>query len=117
MKVNLLFVCGRNKKRSKTAEKVYSNTPEIGVRSAGVSSKSPHAISEKDLLWADVIFVMEAKYREQILHKFKYMEKLPEIIDLEIPDLYEFMDPKLVSLIKGGVREWLQDNETLAIRH
>jgi protein-tyrosine phosphatase len=56
---NILVVCGRNKKRSRTAESIFKNNNRFSIRSAGLSPKSDRKISEKDLIWANLIFVME----------------------------------------------------------
>lgn len=51
---NILVVCGRNKKRSRTAEYIFKNDDRFNIRSAGVSPKSDRQITEKDLNWADL---------------------------------------------------------------
>ena len=57
---NLLVVCGRNKKRSRTAEHIFKNDERFNIRSVGLSPKSERKITEQDLNWADLVFVMEA---------------------------------------------------------
>src|SRR5258708_40221725 len=83
----ILFVCGRNKWRSPTAENVYENDSRVNVRSAGMSDKSSHQISSSDIEWADLVLVMERKYKTRILSEFRDY-KLPPIESLEIPDEY-----------------------------
>ena len=102
MKPKILFVCGRNKWRSPTAERIYKNDQRIEVRSAGMSDKSSHRISNSDLEWADLVLVMESKYRWRIQRLFRDI-RLPPIKALDIPDEYEYMDDELVELIKSGV--------------
>ncbi len=53
---NLLVVCGRNKKRSRTAEHIFKNDNRFNIRSAGLSPKSDRKLSENDLNWADLVF-------------------------------------------------------------
>ena len=72
------------------------------IRSAGVSSKSRHQITDEDLDWADLVLVMERKYKSRILGTFRDHPHLPRIVSLDIPDEYERMDPELVSLIQSG---------------
>ena len=55
---NILVLCGRNKKRSRTAEHIFKNDNRFNIRSAGLSPKSDRKISENDLIWAALIFVM-----------------------------------------------------------
>lgn len=73
------------------------------MRSAGTSDKARRRVTEADISWADVIFVMESKHRQ--LLKRGYGEALADktVIVLDIPDHYEFMDPELVELIESGV--------------
>ena len=72
------------------------------IRSAGVSSKSRHQITDEDLDWADLVLVMERKYKSRILGTFRDHPNLPRIVSLDIPDEYARMDPELVSLIQSG---------------
>ena len=60
-KPNILIICTRNKKRSRTAEYIFKNDSRFNIRSAGLSPKSERKITEKDVNWADFIFVMESK--------------------------------------------------------
>ena len=100
-KPHILFVCGRNLWRSPTAACVYANDQRIEVRSAGVGSKSRHQVTDQDIQWADLILVMEHKYKARLLGTFRDM-KLPIIDSLDIPDEYEFMNDELVELIREG---------------
>lgn len=108
-KFRILFICGKNLRRSPTAEAVYRNDPRVEVSSAGVSEKSRHRVTEKDLAWADLVLVMERKHGARIKEAFSEMEELPRIESLEIPDDYEFMDAELVELIKGGTESFLAE--------
>jgi hypothetical protein len=62
-KPHILFVCGKNQLRSPTAERTYRNDKRIEVRSAGMSGKSKHPISNDDIEWATLILVMESGYK------------------------------------------------------
>jgi len=84
------------------AEAVYRRDPRVKIRSAGVSSKSAHQVPDKDLDWADLILVMERKYKERILRAFRDHPNLPPIVSLDIPDDYERMDEQLIVLIQKG---------------
>ena len=106
-KPKILFVCGRNKWRSPTAENVYRNDPRIEARSAGTSEKSPHPISSSDLIWADLVLVMENKYKARITDAFRDFH-LPPIQSLDIPDEYRYMDEELIALIKSSVERHIK---------
>lgn len=108
-RLNILFVCGRNLKRSPTAAKIFQSDPRFSVRAAGTSDSSPRRIREGDLAWADLILVMERKYAGRIQAAFPDAEKIPPIESLEISDDYEFMDPELVELLRDGVNQLLAE--------
>ncbi len=108
--VKILFVCGKNLRRSPTAEAIYRNDPRLEVRSAGVSEKSRHRVTERDLAWADLVLVMERKHKARIIEAFAELDQLPRIESLEILDEYEFMDVELVELIKGGTESFLAES-------
>lgn len=101
----ILFVCGKNLRRSPTAAAIFRNHPGLEVRSAGVSEKSRHRITEADLRWADLVLVMERKHAARIRESFGTMNPLPPIRSLDIPDDYEFMDPELVELLRGALEQ------------
>ena len=103
----VLFVCSRNQWRSPTAEVVYQNDARVAARSAGLSSTARQRVSEKLLLWADLVLVMEHE------HKRRLYEQFPDLMDevrtevLDIPDDYPFMDPELIELIHQRVEPLL----------
>jgi predicted protein tyrosine phosphatase len=98
-RLKVLFVCAMNKQRSVTAERLYRNDARLEVRSAGVRSEANRRISEADLKWADVVFVMEREHKLWITTRFQEMN-LPRIDVLEIPDEYDLMDPHLQVILK-----------------
>jgi protein-tyrosine phosphatase len=108
-KPHILFVCGKNKWRSPTAERVYKNDERIEVRSAGMSGKSKHTISKDDIAWADLILVMESEYKSRILGLFRDLS-LPKIENLDIPDEYQYMDEALIELIENRVEYYIAES-------
>ncbi len=94
-----MFVCAMNKQRSVTAERLYRNDARLEVRSAGVRSEAKRRISEADLNWADIVFVMEREHKAWITSRFEGRE-LPPIDVLDIPDEFEVMDPELQVMLK-----------------
>ncbi len=103
-KPNLLVVCGKNKKRSKTAEHIFKHDDRFHIRSVGVSPKSTRKISENDLNWADLVLVMETEHRAKIQEIYQHLA-LPTIKVLDIPDEYEFMDEELVEILTDKINE------------
>ena len=99
---NILFVCSKNKWRSPTAEAMYRNDSRINVRSSGTSASAKKSISATDINWADLILVMENKHKKIITSEYSYLD-LPQIIVLDIPDEYQYMDEELISIIETNV--------------
>ena len=103
---NILVVCGRNKKRSRTAEHIFKNDNRFKIRSVGLSPSSDRKISENDLRWANIVFVMEQDQREKIWDIYKNIT-LPNIEVLNIEDDYEFMDPELIEMLTERINDTL----------
>ena len=99
-RLRILFVCAMNKQRSVTAERLYRNDARLEVRSAGVRSEAPRRVSEGELRWADVVFVMEREHKLWITTRFEGMA-LPPIDVLDIPDDFEVMDPALQEILRS----------------
>jgi protein-tyrosine phosphatase len=95
---NVLVLCGRNKKRSRTAETVFKNDTRFGIRSAGLSAKSDRKVTENDLRWADLVLIMEHKQRGKLLSLFPGLE-LPPVEVLQVADEYTYMEPALVDIL------------------
>ena len=104
---NLLVVCGRNKKRSRTAEYIFKNDDRFNIKSVGLSPKSERKISEQDLIWADLIFVMERGHGSRISGTYRHL-KLPKIEVLHIKDEFEFMDEELVQILRDRINNTLR---------
>lgn len=98
-KKNIIFVCSRNKWRSKTAETIFRDRDGWNVRSAGTSKSAEKKISLNLINWADEIFVMERKHKEIIEKRFGRIEK--DITILDIPDEYMYMNPELIDELKS----------------
>lgn len=105
--MNLLFVCTKNKWRSPTAEKIYSNYADLNVRSAGISRSARKQINSKDVNWADIIFVMENKHKRYIHEQFQSQISKKRLIVLNIPDDYQYMDKALIAWLQDAVDPYL----------
>jgi predicted protein tyrosine phosphatase len=101
-KPNILIVCGRNKRRSRTAEYIFKNDSRFNIRSAGLSEKSERVISEKDVIWSDLILTMEDKHKTRIRELYRDLS-LPHIEVLNISDDYEYLDQELMDLLEDKI--------------
>ncbi|MFW0714296.1 low molecular weight protein tyrosine phosphatase family protein [Pedobacter sp. N23S346] len=106
-KVNILFVCSRNKWRSATAENIFKNHPAHQIRSAGTEPSARIKINAKLIIWADLIFVMEKKHQQRITQRFPEELYDKEVITLDIPDEYQYMDEELIDEIKTKTEGYL----------
>lgn len=100
--MKLLFVCSRNKKRSPTAEAVFSGIDGIETASAGTAPDAEEKVTPDLLEWADIVFVMEPSHRKR-LDKYAGCLKGKRVVTLNIKDDYEFMDEALVDLLWAKV--------------
>lgn len=103
----LLFVCSQNRLRSPTAEHVFATHPGVETLSAGLNTGADVPLSEELLRWADVVFVMEKRHREKLSREFRQALGGTRVICLDIPDIYEYMDPELVALLQKRVTPYL----------
>ncbi|HWY99285.1 MAG TPA: protein tyrosine phosphatase [Bacteroidia bacterium] len=99
--MNILFICSRNQWRSPTAEAIYKGRQDIVVKSAGTEPTARIKLSAKLVLWADIIFAMEKDHKQRIIERFPLETMEKEIIVLNIPDEYQYMDPELIDTIKA----------------
>jgi len=100
--MKLLFICNQNKNRSKTAEHLFSN--KFDTKSAGLYNQKP--VTVKEVSWADTIIVMEEQQRSELAKRFPKQYAQKRILSFDIPDVYGYNNPKLVSALKSKVKEY-----------
>ena len=98
----ILVVCGRNKRRSRTAEYIFKNDNRFNIRSVGLSPKSERQIRENDIDWSDFIFVMEDQQGVRISRTYRHL-KLPPLHVLHIEDEYEYLDIELIEMLTDQI--------------
>jgi predicted protein tyrosine phosphatase len=64
--MNILFVCSKNRWRSRTAETIFKNSQNHTVKSAGTSRNARVKLNENHLIQADLVFVLEQIYGRRI---------------------------------------------------
>ncbi len=107
--MNLLFVCSKNKWRSRTAETIFKESHYHSVKSAGTEPTARIKVNSKLLNWADIIFVMEKKHKQRLTENFSVASFGKQIIILDIPDEYQYMDIELIEIIKTSVSNYLDN--------
>lgn len=76
----------------------------FNTKSAGLYNKIPINVSQVG--WADTIIVMEEEQRDEIANRFpkEYLKK--RILNLDIPDIFHFYNPKLINILKLKMNEF-----------
>jgi len=99
--MKVLFVCNQNQNRSKTAEEIFKD--KFQTKSAGLYNAKP--VTEKQISWADIVMVMEDEQRSEIAKRFpkQYIKK--QIISLNIPDIYNYNNLKLINVLNSKIKE------------
>ncbi|MFJ7146430.1 low molecular weight protein tyrosine phosphatase family protein [Pseudomonas protegens] len=111
--LNVLFVCSQNKLRSPTAEQLFADWPGIETASAGLNHDAEVPLGPELVEWAGLIVVMETRHREKLRKRFKAQLREQQIVCLNIPDDYEFMDPELIQLLRQKVPQFLPADQEL----
>jgi predicted protein tyrosine phosphatase len=104
----LLFICSRNRLRSPTAESVFGESDGFETASAGLNHDANQTVTPELLQWADVILVMERGHRHKLSQRFQPYLKNKQVICLDIPDKYGYMDAELIHLLKQKVSQLLR---------
>ena len=86
--------------RSATAHKIYQDDPRFDVDSAGTDRTAAVPLEESHLEWADAIVVMEKHHRNSIRSKFPDLYEKKPIVCLYIEDIYDFMQPELIAILR-----------------
>jgi predicted protein tyrosine phosphatase len=102
----LLFICSQNRWRSLTAERLFDGHPELLARSAGTELGARVRVSVGHVGWADMIFVMEKKHADRLRAKFKEELAGKPVVNLRIPDDYQFQDAALVQLLRERLQAY-----------
>jgi len=106
--MNLLFVCSENKLRSPTGETVFSAYEGVHAIGCGTNLDAETVVSGDLIEWADIVFVMEKTHKQKVATKFKALLVGKKLICLEIPDHYQYMDPKLITMLEHRVAPHLR---------
>jgi predicted protein tyrosine phosphatase len=105
--MKVLFVCGRNRWRSPTAEEVFAEYPGLKCSSAGVSPDAENPVTPEQLAWADVVVAMEKVHRTKLNAMFGAELRNKRVVCLDIPDKYRYQDPALVKLLNSRARRFV----------
>ncbi len=103
----ILFVCTVNVMRSATAHQIYSNDLRFQVRSAGTHHSAGTVLSKELLDWAEMVVVMEERHLNFIRKTYPAIFKGKNIVCLDVPDNYDYMQAELVALLRDRFEEFV----------
>jgi predicted protein tyrosine phosphatase len=101
---NILFVCGKARKRSPTAAALAADLPGVQSDFAGLSADADERVTPEHLAWADTIAVMEKAQLSRLKRQMGPFLKGKQLVCLDIPDSFEFMQPELVQLMRARLQ-------------
>lgn len=104
----ILFVCSENRLRSPTAEAVFSDYEGVEAISAGTNPNAAIPVRAELIDWADVVLVMEEAHKTNLTRRFAAQLENKKIGVLNLPDIYDYMEPVLVELLKEKVPSYVQ---------
>ncbi|MBC8084076.1 MAG: protein tyrosine phosphatase [Hymenobacter sp.] len=105
----LLFICSQNRWRSLTAERLLDGHPSYEARSAGTEPGARVRVTAGHLGWADVVFVMERKHADVLRAKFGAELAGKPVINLRIPDNFQYLDVALQDLLRERLTAHLSE--------
>ena len=97
----VLTVCSANMLRSPTIAHLLSSAPyNFNTRSAGTEPYALIPVTEDLLVWADEIVCADTEHAMWVRNKMMTWMLDKPIVDLQIPDHYEYRNPELIEMIK-----------------
>ena len=102
----VLTVCSANMLRSPTIAHVLSAEPyNFNTRSAGTAGFALIPVTEDLLVWADEIVCADTEHALDVRQQLMEFQLDKPVINLNIPDIYEYRNPELIKLIKERYAE------------
>ncbi len=97
----VLTVCSANMLRSPTMAHVLSAEPyNFNTRSAGTAGFALIPVTEDLLVWCDEVVCADTEHALYIRDKMIQYALDKPIVNLNLPDIYEYRNSKLIELIK-----------------
>jgi predicted protein tyrosine phosphatase len=108
----VLTVCSANMLRSPTIAHVLSAEPYYyNTRSAGTAAFALIPVTEDLLMWADEIVCADTEHAMEVRNRLMEYQLDKRLINLKIPDIYEYRNPKLIEMIKNRYNEIVGNEE------
>ncbi|MEC9433212.1 MAG: phosphotyrosine protein phosphatase [Pseudomonadota bacterium] len=101
--IRALFVSGLARNRAPTAAQAFEGWQGVRTDFAGLSAGTDSPLAPDQIDWAHRIYVFEKRQKAALSARFSRRLRGRAILDLDIPDLYTFMQPELVDLLTERV--------------
>ena len=101
-----------NKLRSPTAESVFATLGDIEVDSAGTAHDAYNPLTHDNVEWATHIVCMENEHAAHVRRRYRAHLRA-NVIVLNIPDDYEYMDPGLIWKLDKTMVRWYRGQKKL----
>jgi len=109
----VLAVCSAGMLRSPTIAWVLSQKPyDYNCRAAG--TESDYALIKLDdvlLTWADEIVCADTEHYSIVMNRLQELGLQKRVLNLQLPDVYEYRNPKLVRIIQKKYDNGLTQEE------
>lgn len=105
--IRALFLCNDARARGPTAAQIAAQWAGVKADSAGIGSGADDVLSEEQLSWASIIFVMEPRQKTRLAAQYSDEVRGKQIISLDVPDHYSFMQPELIELLTRKLKPFL----------
>jgi predicted protein tyrosine phosphatase len=99
----VLFICGKGRQRSPTAEHIFSSMPDWETDLAGLGADADVIASAEQIEWATDIAVMEKRQLARLRRMFQKLVSGKRLVCLDVPDDYSFMQDELVALLRARI--------------
>ena len=104
----VLTVCSANMLRSPTIAHVLASTPyDYNTRSAGTSDFALIPVTDELLFWADEIVCADTEHAVIVQKQLMDLNLDKPLVNLRIPDNYEYRNPELIAMIRQRYDEIL----------
>ena len=108
--MKVLFVCTRNVARSRMAESLLGEMlhqqGHHEARSVGMASDASRRLTTRDLVWADVVAVMEEPHRTLI--EANWPNHGHKVVVLGVVDEYDPEEPELRGVLAPKIRALIE---------
>ena len=108
----VLTVCSAGILRSATAAHILCQKPfNFNTRNVGTAPYALIHLTDDLIVWADEVVCMENEHKNVVFNKMMEMDYYKPIHVLDIEDIYEYRNPKLVKLIKERYKQRVEEHE------